>query len=314
MKNVLSLKNIAKKDTLHVGGKGASLGELIKIGASVPPGFVISSAALQTVAKKGHLIEEIETILETININVAHTIENAAARIQSLIKNTSFTEKLEKEIVESFSALNTKYVAVRSSATSEDGHEVSWAGQLHTTLNSNKETLILDIKHCWASLYSPRAIFYRHSHNQESGKAKMAIVIQKMVASTIAGTAFSAHPITENKNHVLIEAGWGLGEAMASGEITPDSYLVQKDSLEILSITINDQKKALVRSYGGGNEWLHLSKIKQKKRILSSAKLLEIVSATIEIEKHFNFPIDIEWGIEGDTLYILQARPITTVH
>lgn len=313
MKNVLSLKNIAKKDTLHVGGKGASLGELIKIGASVPPGFVISSAALQTVAKKGHLIEEIETILETININVAHTIENAAARIQSLIKNTSFTEKLEKEIVESFSALNTKYVAVRSSATSEDGHEVSWAGQLHTTLNSNKETLILDIKHCWASFYSPRAIFYRHSHDQESEKDKMAIAIQKMVASTAAGTAFSAHPITKNTNQVLVEAGWGLGEAMASGEITPDSYIVQKDTKEILNTTINNQKKALVRSYGGGNEWLSLSKLKQKKKILSNTQLLKIVHATTAIEKHFKTQIDIEWGIEGNALYILQARPMTAL-
>ena len=313
MKNIISLSRISKKDIQHTGGKGASLGELLKIGMNVPKGFVITSTAFETVEQETGLTEEINTILKTVNTETIHTVEKAANHIQSLIKNTAFPKTLESQIHVAFSTLGAQYVAVRSSATQEDGQKQSWAGQLHTTLNAYEKTLIPSIKQCWASFYTPRALFYRNNHKKNNNKSQMAVIVQKMIASTIAGTAFSVHPITENNNQVLIEAGWGLGEAIASGEITPDSYIIKKDTLQIINTTVNTQKKALARSFGGGNEWVHLAKTKQKKRILTNKKLVEIVHATNKIEKHFVAPVDIEWGMEGETLYILQARPITTL-
>ena len=236
------------------GGKGASLGEMINAGIPVPPGFVVLSEAFEKFLAETDLNVEIEALLATVDNQKMHTVENASEKIQSLILNAKMPEDIVKEIEIEFKKLDAKYIAVRSSATAEDGAEHAWAGQLNSYLNTTQENLLENIQKCWASLFTPRAIFYRFekyplpSPLPEGGtqgggeKISVAVVIQKMIQSEKSGIAFSVHPVTEDPNQLIIEAGWGLGEAIVSGSITPDSYVVDKSRIKNYELRIKNEE------------------------------------------------------------------------
>ncbi|HHH12355.1 MAG TPA: hypothetical protein ENJ77_00575 [Candidatus Moranbacteria bacterium] len=228
---VLPFSQLSKKDTPLAGGKGASLGEMTRAGIPVPPGFVVTANAFEHFAQTQDLSQEIRSILQTVDTNAVHTVEKASEKIQTLIRNAQIPAETEKEIKNAFRKLNTKYVAVRSSATAEDGADHAWAGQLSSFLNTTQEQLLNNIKECWASLYTPRAIFYRFEKGLHTAHISVAVVVQKMVESEKSGIAFSVHPVTEDPNQLIIEAGFGLGEAIVSGSVTPDSYVVSKKDL-----------------------------------------------------------------------------------
>ena len=237
---------ISKNDIALVGGKGASLGEMINAGIPVPNGFIITTEAYQKPLD-------------------------------------------EREIFKAFDSLNATKVAVRSSATSEDSQNTSWAGQLETYLNVTRNNLIKSIKKCWASLDSPRAISYAQENNLNQDKQKVAVVIQKMIDSKISGVMFSANPVTSDKNQIMIEACFGLGEFLVQGLVTPDNFLVCKKNFQIIKKTIN-------------------------LNTLSDNQIIELAKLAVHIEKHYNFPQDIEWAIDKDNhIFILQSRPITTL-
>ena len=170
-----------------------------------------------------------------------------------------------------------------------------------------------NVRKCWASLFTPRAIFYRFEKKLHGQKISVAVVVQKMIKSETSGIAFSVHPITQDKNQLIIEAGFGLGEAIVSGQITPDSYVVDKNSWLILDKNINEQKKLLVRSEQGGNKWETLSERKGKEQVLSDIEIIELSKLILKIEGHFSFPVDVEWAKETEKFYVLQSRPITTL-
>ena len=302
------------KDSVSIaGGKGASLGEMTNADIPVPAGFVILANAFENFLEETDLNVEIDTILHSVKHKEIHTVENASEKIKGLILGAEMPEDIATEIQKFFKNLNSKYVAVRSSATAEDSASAAWAGQLESYLNTTEKNLLENVKKCWASLFTPRAIFYRFEKGLHKQKISVAVVVQKMVDSEKSGIAFSVHPITEDKNQLIIEAGFGLGEAIVSGQITPDSYVVEKNNWQILDKNINEQKKQLVRSKQEGNEWKNISEKKGKEQVLSDEEILELAGLILKIEKHFSFPVDVEWAKEGDKFYILQSRPITTL-
>jgi pyruvate, water dikinase len=314
MANTLIKKfnQISKKDTETAGGKGSSLGEMFQAGIPVPEGFVIPSDYFNRFMEETDLNIEVDAILGKVNIKKIHTVENASKKIKALILSKGMSESIEKEILENYKKLSSGFVSVRSSATSEDSIFAAWAGQLDSFLNVTEEILLDNIRKCWASLFTPRAIFYKFEKKLNKDKISMAVIIQKMVSSEESGIAFSVHPVTQDKNHIIIEAGFGLGEAIVSGSITPDIYVIKKQEFKILDINVNEQKKALYKKTKGGNRWEDLGG-KGRKQVLNEKEIIKLAKLIVKIEKHYGFPVDIEWAKEKGEFYILQSRPITTL-
>ncbi len=308
-----NFRQLNKNNVDIAGGKAASLGEMTNAGIPVPSGFVILSTSFDYFLKESHLIEEIDAILDSVNHQEIHTIEAASEKIQNLIINAEILEDIKKEIETSFEILNARYVAVRSSATAEDGVDHAWAGQLNSYLNTTKDDLLEKVKYCWASLFTTRAIFYRFEKGLHKTHISVAVVVQKMVDSEISGIAFSVHPVTEDRNQLIVEAGFGLGEAIVSGEITPDSYVVEKNPRNIIDITTNTQVKALYRGEKGNTEWCDIPEPQASSQVLTIDQILELSELILKIENHYGFPCDIEWAFEKGKFYIVQSRPITTL-
>lgn len=305
---------ISKSDTATAGGKGASLGEMTQAGILVPPCFVVLSAGFEKFLESTDLNVEIDSILHSVNTKEMHTIENASEKIEDLILKAKMPKDISEEIKKEFKNLKSEFVAVRSSATAEDSSSAAWAGQLDSFLNTTEKTLLANVQRCWASLFTPRAIFYRFEKGLHNSKISVAVVVQKMVQSEISGIAFSVHPVTQDNNQLIIEAGYGLGEAIVSGQITPDSYVVEKEPRRIIDKNISVQERGIYRKQNGdGNEWQDISKEKGEQQKLTDEQILELSEIVIKIEKHYGAPQDIEWAYEKDKFYITQSRPITTL-
>lgn len=313
MELIRDFKQLNKGDAILAGGKGASLGELAQAGIPVPPGFVVLADSFERFIQETDLVQEIDAILGKVHHKEIHTVETASEYIKELILSREMPADIATLITEHFKKLDTEFVAVRSSATAEDGAEHAWAGQLESYLNTTEAEVLDKVKHCWASLFTPRAIFYRFEKGLHATKISVAVVIQKMVASEVSGIAFSVHPITEDHNQLIIEAGFGLGEAIVSGSITPDSYVVEKNPRRIIDINVNTQTKALHRQAGGGNVWQDIREPQASSQVLTEQQILELAELVIKIENHYGFPCDIEWAYEAGKFYIVQSRPITTL-
>ena len=313
MEYTKTFSSLSKGDAAIAGGKGASLGEMMQAGIPVPPGFVVLSEAFERFAQDSDLTQEIDAVLDTVDINATHTVEEASVKIQAMILDKEIPKDIADEVMSAFKELGADYVAVRSSATAEDSATAAWAGQLDSFLNTMEDSLLENVRRCWASLFTPRAIFYRFEKNLHEQFISVAVVVQKMVNSEKSGIAFSVHPVTEDPNQLIIEAGFGLGEAIVSGQITPDSYVVTKDPREIIDINVSTQTRALYRKENGGNEWKELTEEEGGKQVLSGQEITELSDLVIGIEIHYGFPCDIEWAYEDKKFYIVQSRPITTL-
>lgn len=304
---------IGKKDAVIAGGKGASLGEMTQAGLKVPPGFVILAGAFDRFLEETDLTQELETQLKKVNYKDVNSVDGASSTIRALIDAVQMPKDLAKDITQEFKKLKVPYVAVRSSATAEDSSAASWAGELETYLNTTEKTLLANVKKCWSSLFTPRAIFYRHEKKMLKTKVSVAVVIQKMVDSEISGIAFTVHPVTQDKNQMIIEAGYGLGEAIVSGSVTPDSYVLGKKEMDIIDINISEQTRKIVKAPGKGIKWVPVIKSTQSKQKLTGQQIIELAKVCLAIEKHYKFPCDIEWAYEKGKFYITQSRPITTL-
>lgn len=298
---------ITEKDI--VGGKGKSLAKMFQNGFEVPDGFVIGAEIFEQYLEENNLKETIKKIVSNCNLENDKQIEKASKEIINLIDSNEISDEIKKEIKDKFRALKAEYVAVRSSATSEDGMNSAWAGQLETYLNIDKENIIYNIKNCWKSLFSPRAIFYRLKRNDES-YISIAVVVQKMIQSDISGVAFSANPVTNNRDEIVIEAILGLGEALVSGSVNPDIYVIDKEKNTLINKEIKNQSKKMCKT-SIKNTWVDISEHYEQK--LSDELILELSNIIRNIEKFYGFPVDVEWGIENNKIYILQCRPITTI-
>jgi len=309
-----SFELLSKHDAPIAGGKGASLGEMTRAGIPVPPGFVILASTFDKFLELTDINIEIDSIISQVKHNEIHTVEQASKEIQAMIMGVETPDEIKREIESEFAKLNTEYVAVRSSATAEDSSSAAWAGQLDSFLNTTATDLLLNVKKCWASLFTPRAIFYRFEKELDKQQISVAVVVQKMVESEISGIAFSVHPVTEDYNQIIIEAGFGLGEAIVSGQITPDSYVITKEPRQILDKNISVQERGIYRhSSNIGSDWRDIPQTHGAKQCLSDEQILELTELILKIENHYSFPCDIEWAFESGVFYIVQSRPITTL-
>lgn len=299
-------KDINEKDM--VGGKGSSLAKMLQNGFNIPNGYVIKADLFNDFLNENNVKDEIQTLIDKCSINDEKKIEIISKKIIEILENCKISSFIEDNIIQCYDNLHCKYVAVRSSATSEDGKSNAWAGQLETFLNVDKTNIIDSVKKCWCSIFSSRALFYRIKNNDISEIA-VAVVVQKMIQSDISGIAFSINPIDNNKNEIIIESIYGLGEAIVSGKVTPDTYIINKEENIIKSKEIKKQKNKLSKE-NNKNKWISTENGDLQK--LDDEKILELSNIIKEIENFYGFPVDVEWGIQDKEIYILQCRPITT--
>ncbi len=310
--NIKKFGELSVKNIEEAGGKGASLGEMTRAKIPVPPGFVVLSAAFSKFIKDTDLESEIDAIWDKINVKDVESIEEQSEIIRHAIKLRKFPKELGEEILKSFDQLGARYVAVRSSATAEDSQVDAWAGQLDSYLYVERSSLLDHVQKCWASLFTPRAIFYRVERKLVDNDVSVAVVIQKMVQSEVSGVCFTVHPVTKDKDQLIIEACWGLGESLVQGTITPDSYVIEKSTLRLVDINVSAQKTQIVKA-AKLVKTVSVSQNKKNKQKLSEKYIKQLTKIAIGIEKHYKKPMDIEWALEKGKLYIVQARPITTL-
>ncbi len=313
MNHLKFFSHITKKDVAIAGGKGASLGEMASAKINVPPGFVVLASAFDRFIEETNLKEEIRARLGEVDPGDTNTVDRASNVLRDVIHDTPMPKDLTDEILKAFDELGAEHVAVRSSATAEDSAVASWAGELETYLNTTRENVVERVRNCWSSLFTPRAIFYRHEKNLIDHYVSVAVVIQKMIQSEISGIAFTVHPVTEDYDQMIIEAGYGLGEAIVSGQITPDSYVVSKSSMSIVDIYVGAQTRKLIKSKSpkvlkvhkgigkdedGANKWVEVGKEGEKQK-LTGKQIIEVAEVCKRIEDHYKFPCDIEWAMDG---------------
>jgi len=316
-KFILWFEEIDKDDIGLVGGKGANLGEMVSFGIPVPPGFVVISEAYFQFLAVNNLKPAIQKILLMVDKNDPYSFTIASEKIKKLILGGKIPKEIAVEIMANYlnlgAGLKNTLVAARSSATAEDLPTASFAGQQASFLNiSGEANVVLKVRECWASLFEPRAIFYREEKGFDHFKVGIAVVIQKMVQSESSGVMFTIDPINQQKNRILIEAIYGLGELIVQGTVTPDHYLVDKHSLKILEKQISHQALYLTKS-GSLNKEKTVSKNLRDRQKITDRQILELAKIGKKIHEHYFFPQDIEWAIEKGKIYIIQARPVTTL-
>lgn len=314
---ILWFKNIKKGSIGQVGGKGANLGEMVSFNIPVPDGFVVTAQAYFKFIKDNDLKESLDKILKKVNLNDPDTINKASQKIQKIILNGKMCDELAKNIMHAYAKLSGTFkqipVAVRSSATAEDLPDASFAGQQETYLNVKGESNVVKrVKDCWASLFEPRAIFYRQTKGFDHLKVGIAVPVQKMIDSYISGVMFTINPVTNQKNELVIEAIYGLGEYIVQGKVTPDTYIVDKSGFEIIDRQIAKQQVQLIKAKTESKR-ATVPRSLQNKRKLTDKQIVELAKIGNNIQKHYYFPQDIEWAFWKNHFYIVQTRPITTI-
>ena len=316
-KKIVDVNELRVEDVPYVGGKGANLGELTSAGFPVPGAFVLTTVAYDYFLEKSKISAKIEKELKSIDRTSDQNLTDASVRIRALFETYEIPADLKKEVVSSYRLIvpkgETGFVAVRSSATAEDLPDASFAGQQETFLNVKDEDDLFDkIRKCWSSLFTARAISYREKQGFNHKDVKLAVVVQKMVNSEISGIMFTVDPHSGAKN-IIIEAGYGLGEAIVGGEVTPDTYVIDKSKMAITKKRISTQKWKYVRGPEGGNLKEDVLNGDDKKQKMEDASILEMAEIGRQVEIHYQRPMDMEWCIEGGKAYLVQARPITAV-
>jgi pyruvate,water dikinase len=349
MKNILWFREINMSNIAEVGGKGASLGEMENNNFPVPTGFVVTSGAYFSFLEETKIKDKIVSAIDAIDVENTVQLESVTAQIRQVIESAKMPLVIKNEIIQSYRMLNqsgfveaitknddgtikteivrtetpnprpnrlmaSEYalVAVRSSATAEDLPEASFAGQQETYLNIyGEEDVVKAVQRCWASLFTARAVYYRKKQGFATEKVGLCAVVQRMVQSDVSGIMFTADP-TGDLNKIIIEGGFGLGETIVSGSVTPDNYVVDKANMTIANKRINKQEWMLIKE-GKENVRVNLGRGKADVQKLSDDKIVELAQIGKRIEEHYQKPMDIEWAMEGNILFIVQARPITTL-
>ncbi len=310
--HVLWFKDINKNDIPLVGGKGANLGEMVKAGIPVPDGFVVTAKAYFDFINSTSIKKKIMTELSGLDVDDSDKLLKASERIKTAILQADMPKELAEEIKSFYldlSGENDRYVAVRSSATAEDLPEASFAGQQESFLEiKGWKSVVSHVQKCWASLFTARAIFYREENKFSHLKVGIAVPVQLMCQSDVSGIMFTVNPVTNNQDEVSVEAAYGLGQPIVSGEITPDQYVVSKKSKKITSRTVVSQDWQLTIE-GKTN----ISTKYKKKQKLTNKQIVDLAKIGMKIEDHYGRPQDIEYGVEKGRIMIVQSRPVTTL-
>ena len=319
MDAVVWLEKVGKDDLSVVGGKGASLGEMINIGVPVPGGFAVTAQAFRDFLNRAGIAKKLFEALK-VDVNQESELHRAEQTAKKLIMDAEVPEDIENAIKSRYEELCKRegeqvFVAVRSSATAEDLPDASFAGQQETFLNMRgAEDVFNAVRKCWASLYGARAIFYRVEQGFEHDKVNLSAIVQKMVDSEKAGVMFSSQPST-GEALVVLEGAWGLGESVVSGSVSPDNFVVDRKTKNIISKYIATKEIMIIRD--PKTQKTVTVKVPDEKKeaiVLTDNEAIELAKYAEILEKHYGIPQDIEWGIEKDKIYILQSRPITTIN
>ena len=312
---VRSLADVARDDIYSVGGKAANLGELMRINVSVPPGFAITVDAYhQTIS--GDIAQEVTAALAELNPENTASLQQTSETVRHLVEQAPIPVELHAAILDAYHAMGKDVVAaVRSSATVEDTPEYSFAGMFETILNvRGDDALINAVRRCWASTFGARVLFYRVTRGMPA-EMPVGVVVQAMLDSDKAGVMFTADPSTHERNHIVIEAAWGIGEVVVGGQVTPDHYVVDKQSRKLISKDLGYKEFMLVRDTSdGGTVKRSLTKdLRAGAQVLTTEELEQLADLAETIEAHYRTPQDIEFAIRGKNVLITQARPITTL-
>ena len=305
--------DLSRGDVPLAGGKGANLGDMAQVGLPIPPGFVVSALAYREMVESSGLEAKINKIMAGVDYNNSDQLEETEVQIRRLFEDVPITDELHQLIVVSYRALGDDIpVAVRSSATAEDLAGASFAGQQETFLNTvGEEELLNAVRRCWSSLYTSQAIFYRHQRGFDTTQVSMAVVVQRMINSEKSGVTFTVEPVLGNRSQMVIEAVWGLGEGIVSGTITPDHYKVDRETYEVIYEFVPEKRIMVCENGDCGVVTRKVPPDKVSARVLTDDELRHLVDLGNKIERHFGCPQDIEWGVEGGKIYLLQSRPIT---
>ena len=309
-----TLPLLHKQATLEmVGGKGMSLSKLLTAGIPVPEGFHVTTTSYKIFVEKNHIQPQINKLLDGIDSNNTRQLENVSTQIGVLFHNGEMPQEVSDAIKTAYAALGNIAVAVRSSATAEDLPDASFAGQQETYLNIQGENEVLDaVKRCWASLWTARAIAYRVKNDIKQEVVALAVVVQKLAFSDASGVMFTLNPINGRRSEMIVNAAWGLGESVVSSLVTPDTIVVDKNAERIVSYEVANKEIMTVRN-SDGTEEIPTPEQLRKKHALTRNQVMRLTQLGKKIEKYYEMPMDVEWALEKDKLYIVQARPITVL-
>ncbi len=338
LQSVVWFSEITKNDNATAGGKGCNLGIIYNLKLPVPPGYVITAQVYQYFVESTGTQSKILDLLKNLDVEDTEKLQRTSEQVQELILDAKMPLDIAKSITEAYDDLNVDravskvigkdvlnsfikagrdapFVAVRSSATAEDQPEASFAGQQATYLNvRGKDDLLLAVQKCWASLFTARAIYYRAKNNFPTEKVYIAVVVQRMVNSEKSGVMFSVNPATNNESEIMIEAAFGLGEVVVGGEITPDTYIVDKLNLQIKSKKVAKQDYGLFRDqYNGKNFKRNLNENEGSRQKLTEEEIVGLARYGKILEEHYGKPMDSEWATENGKIYLVQTRPVTTL-
>ncbi|HIH30419.1 TPA: phosphoenolpyruvate synthase [Candidatus Micrarchaeota archaeon] len=317
MKNIMWFSEIRKTNLAEVGGKGANLGEMASVNLPVPTGFVVTAGAYFLFINHNRIGEVIKEMTSDLDVENTDRLAKASDMVRSRILGGEIPPALRQEILNSYRNMikdgREPYVAVRSSATAEDLPEASFAGQQSTYLNiKGAENCVQSVKECWASLFEPRSIYYRATNRFDHLKVGLAAVVQVMVQSEKAGVLFTVDPMSQDRNKIAIEGAYGLGEIVVSGSVTPDRYVVDKNSLQIEVKDIAKQTW-MIAKVNDQNVHANIKEEMQSRQKLTDQQIIELAKLGKRIEQHYGKPQDIEWAVAEGKVYIVQSRPITTL-
>jgi len=321
--NIIWFKKCSSKDFSQVGGKNANLGEMFQLGLRVPPGFAVTTHAFDTFIDRGRVRNEIVRTLSQIPFENIKALEKTGRQVRDLVESTPIPKGIVKEIKEAYKKLCKSCgvadlpVAVRSSATSEDLKTASFAGQHESYLwVRGEEEVIRHILKCWASLFTDRAIAYRNQIGWPHDKVTISVGVQKMVNAKCAGVMFTIDPVVGDPEKIVIEGNWGLGESVVKGEVSPDHFLVDKKSLEILEKMISS-KTVCYELVGDKVICIEPTIEKQNEPCIDDEALMELVRLGKIAETHYQSAQDLEWAIDVDlpfpeNIFLVQTRPVTS--
>jgi pyruvate,water dikinase len=322
---ILWFDEVKKEDIPLVGGKAANLGEMIRIGVPVPSGFAITAGAYQKFLAKTQIADAIYRVLKRIkDVDDPKQYEEASREIRKLIERTKVPKEIAAAIERAYNDLSERLgvkealVAVRSSATAEDLPDASFAGQQETYLNvRGVRDLLEKVRKCWSSLFTPRAIFYRTQKGFQHEKVLISVAVQKMIEAKSAGVLFTIDPVTGDPSKIVIESNWGLGESVVSGSVTPDRFIVDKESLQILTRKVVTKKIKIVRDpQTGKNVKVEVPDEERDAPSLQDEEIVKLSELARFLEKHYRKAQDIEWAIDANlpfpqNVFILQTRAET---
>lgn len=314
-------------DVARIGGKGASLARMVSAGFPVPLGFTVAAEAYVQFLKENGLEGQIVNLVKGFDPTDFAAMGEVSGSIQKTILEAPMARNIRQQIESAYGALTGQLVSagsvshgtlpqvsVRSSATAEDLPKASFAGQHDTYLNVvGHEAVAVAVRKCWASLWNSNAIHYRDRQHFDHVKALMAVVVQHMVSSTASGVMFTVNPVTGDASEMVINACWGLGEAVVSGTITPDNIVVAKHDLKLKSLQVASKTVMIAMADGGGTVEEPVAPERVDAPSISDDQVTQLAEMGRRLEEHYGAPQDIEWSFEGDVLNLLQSRPITTL-